>query len=105
MNIRKISLSAHKLDLEPWRLDRLNDVVNYIEAEESVPLLLKMCGLHDRKGDLTVMWKLKPTKCEKILMQTIWGNPEVGDGNGRVHNVYIPPLSVQKSRLYALSNL
>ena len=88
MYVGEIALSAHKLELEPWRMDRLVTVVNYLAKTEGASLIGKIFGLHDHKGDLTATWNEPPTENEKAVLQSVWGNPDVGDGNARVEHAH-----------------
>ena len=68
----KITLNATKSDSEPYRITRLEKVVQilnlstYFEDNGIV-------GLNDHKGLLTVTWSHDPTEYDKKMLGAIWG--------------------------------
>lgn len=86
MNTNRIALSAY-MNEKP-KIDRLENVVNYIKATPDISVLGKIFGLHDHKGDLTATWMEPPTEGEKAALKSVWGNPDVGDGNAHVKHTY-----------------
>lgn len=67
--LQTIEITANREDEEPWRIERLNDVAKYVYKNFGE---LEIFGLHDYKGDLTVIWKKLPTNIEKKYLEAAW---------------------------------
>lgn len=64
-----ILISANREDEEPWRLERLRKVVNFIKKNSEV---INLKELHDHKGMLTVKWTEEPNEADKSLLSLAW---------------------------------
>ncbi len=64
-----IKISANREEEEPWRLQRLRDVVEFIKKNSEVVGLKE---LRDHKGILTVTWEIEPHAADKALLELAW---------------------------------
>lgn len=67
--VNEIMLSANRGDEEPWRLERLENVLKFIRNNCGT---IKIENLHDHKGQLTVSWLQEPTAFEKHITKLAW---------------------------------
>jgi hypothetical protein len=64
-----INLSASNEDEEPWRINRLYRVMDFVSKNcDDINLL----SLHDHKGALSVSWNKEPSVFEKQLAEIAW---------------------------------
>lgn len=84
-----IILTANRSVEEPWRIDRLNQVVGWLLCNiarnkgynQMHQISDSLHSLHDHKGFMTVTWKHEVTADEKYYITEAWHGP-VGDGPG-----------------------
>jgi len=78
----EIELSAENEESESYRIARLERVVGYLCALAdhygNDRLMQKIQKLHDHKGILNVLWKVKPTPGELEIILRAWGS-SIGD--------------------------
>jgi hypothetical protein len=64
------SITAHRSDEEPWRLDRLHLALGFIVAK-GVPQA-RIVALYECKGNLKVEWVGEPTDYDKSIVGNAW---------------------------------
>lgn len=86
-----VHVDANRSDEEPGRLNRLHRILGFVHALASHygnhGLLDKVASVFDHKGDLTVCWRLAPSKGEIELFNKAWFDDVVGDAFGPVEHI------------------
>lgn len=82
MDLDAITVTAHRSETEPFRLNRLERVLGFVcalgECIGQGDVLSKISKVHDHKGVLTVFWKSPPSPMEKELFSRAWSS-KIGD--------------------------
>jgi hypothetical protein len=67
-----IACTATYADDEPWRIERLGEVVQAIDSSRS--LCGGIVGLHDHKGTLYVNFNARPATQQVVAVAKIWAD-------------------------------
>lgn len=69
-------LSAANANSEPWRIQRLNEIVGRLNTfsynRYKYDLLAKLAKLHDENDALQITWNSDPTAAEKTVTAHLW---------------------------------
>jgi len=69
-------LSAANANAEPWRIQRLNQIVGRLNTfsynRYKYDLLAKLAKLHDENDALQITWNSDPTAAEKTVTAYLW---------------------------------
>lgn len=69
-------LSASNSDAEPWRIQRLNQIVGKLNSfsynRYKYDLLAKLKQLHDENDALQITWSSKPSAAERAVTAHLW---------------------------------
>jgi hypothetical protein len=71
---RAIDVDANRWGEEPWRLDRLQSVLGWLEAHGDFGTLVRMDSVYDHKGLLTVTWKILPGPKDVEAVEDAWSD-------------------------------
>lgn len=69
-------VSAENAGLEPWRLQRLKQIVGKLNSftynQYKYDLLAKLVKLHDASDHLEITWSSSPSAAERTVTSEVW---------------------------------
>lgn len=85
--LQSFMVTATNSDTEGWRIVRLKRVLDALRRHPDEPVW-KIEGVHDHKGELSVVWRDAPIENDLTAVQSIW-HSRIGDGSGNINHQYM----------------